>query len=136
VFPSLARKATRKMLEKLALTPDRPLIFHALSGNGIYFYCQLLRQCAESPEDSATQTKAKKDVLRRIAGCITDSAPPRFDRDTFTRGFVGAILDFLSGKFGKPPSPSNSPSPNATSMNASPPSNGTSSKHPLPRYAG
>ena len=33
-----------------------------------------------------------------------DSAPPRFDRETFARGFVGAILDFTKAHLRKLPS--------------------------------
>eukprot|EP00026_Physarum_polycephalum_P007363 Phypoly_transcript_07422.p1 GENE.Phypoly_transcript_07422~~Phypoly_transcript_07422.p1 ORF type:complete len:371 (+),score=66.37 Phypoly_transcript_07422:525-1637(+) len=123
VFPSIARKASRELFNQLSLTPSRPLLFHILSGNGVYIYAHLMRHCAHDPADDAATAQRKRDVLARIAGCIVDSAPPRYDRDTFTRGFVGAILDLSTAHFRKLPSLSPHKPPSASSSNSS-----------LPRY--
>jgi len=146
IFPLLARKASRTMLDQLERQhPNRPLLFHLFSGNGVHFYSHLLRECEASsfsssqsppsppPSKSAPAStspsfsSSSPSILSRISGCIVDSAPPRFDGETFARGFVGAVTDVLRGSLRKlpfigkvaatpprPPSPENSSLPSYT----------------------
>jgi len=65
---------------------DVQLIFHVLSGNGAHMFSRLLEN-----------EKFVRTMVPRIKGLIVDSAPPMYNYQRFTQGFVGAIKTGILG---------------------------------------
>ncbi|PRP89589.1 hypothetical protein PROFUN_00853 [Planoprotostelium fungivorum] len=88
LFPAIARRQSSRFVAQdlknfmMQARPEDKLIVHSFSANGNYFYGHAINWLYEP---------AVSNVY--IHGMISDSGPPfRVNADTFTRGFVGAIL--------------------------------------------
>ena len=86
VFASEHARQQAKQLKRdiLRRANGRPVVFHALSNNGIYHAALLLEEMSQPSADN-------ERLRRAIAAMILDSAPSELTLEILTRGFTGFL---------------------------------------------
>ncbi|EFC40881.1 predicted protein [Naegleria gruberi] len=87
---TVCEEFVRQMEEKILnheMADNTTIIFHVFSGNGIHMFSRLLEN-----------EKFVDKFLPRTKGFVVDSAPPMYNYERFTEGFVGAIKTAMGSR--------------------------------------